>query len=756
MEFKLQDFFMFDPPANTTTGRSSDPDVRQQAANTKGLKVIMTASHAGKLTKNYTLYPPSTFQRCCHTFVTPYQKVVQTHHNDKSDPIGRIIGARFLPYQASEFSDSHRDVFLRFQDAKSKLTMLDSIRFLDETGVLFDSDWKGLGELELEAMISDQDAIEKILDGRYNTVSVGMDPKQVYCSICKNELKSTGPCEHFFDRGKKDEESERLIYLISGDVTGMEVSYINHPADDLAFNKDFELVSNSQSETLPNPYTNVDSVNKRNVTYELLDAFELKDETTIQREKEEKEEEKEQLLDSSNAEKKELGLEQAIQIAVEAPQSMTDEASLLINLAIEDKVLTTKARKRLKSESFCGPGRTYPAHDRAHAANALSRVKQHGSPSLQKRVRACVCRKFPSLPACSRSKDENLEWTQEIRDELDSIIKHPLTGVDTTLGQYIFGIEDALTEQDLEKLSDSVFCGPNKSFQVISLEHHEACLELLENYQGSGDMTVIKDKVEDAKDKLQEEITQASLEDNVQTEEEPTKTEGSVEDEGCFLDKMENEELIKLFIDMERQLVSRKIRAPRQCFECDSRDQEKTALEDQVKDLENTVSVLRKEIQVAMNDCQASDKRVIELTEELEDAYRNTAVQFSLLVNKEKEEQEIQDSVKELDLDTLKDSVSTLAGEMSSVTDFVRSGLSREPEPEETVTIEDADGQESVTEEENTVEYSKEELALFNKLARMSDNKRNVAETYLRDLKRFNKIRKDLTLEEICDIVKVN
>jgi len=63
--------------------------------------------------------------------------------------------------------------------------------------------------------------------------------------------------------------------------------------------------------------------------------------------------------------------------------------------------LTSRGRKRLKRGSFALPGkRAYPIHDRRHAANALSRVAQHGTPSQKKTVRAKVCARYPSLPSC--------------------------------------------------------------------------------------------------------------------------------------------------------------------------------------------------------------------------------------------------------------------------------------------------------------------------------------------------------------------
>lgn len=39
--------------------------------------------------------------------------------------------------------------------------------------------------------------------------------------------------------------------------------------------------------------------------------------------------------------------------------------------------------------------------DRAHAANALARAKQHASPEELAQVRAAVCKLFPDFPECS-------------------------------------------------------------------------------------------------------------------------------------------------------------------------------------------------------------------------------------------------------------------------------------------------------------------------------------------------------------------
>ena len=55
-------------------------------------------------------------------------------------------------------------------------------------------------------------------------------------------------------------------------------------------------------------------------------------------------------------------------------------------------------RKKLKKSSFALPDEEkYPIPDITHARNALARVAQHGSEAEQKKVRAAVENKYPSL-----------------------------------------------------------------------------------------------------------------------------------------------------------------------------------------------------------------------------------------------------------------------------------------------------------------------------------------------------------------------
>jgi hypothetical protein len=69
------------------------------------------------------------------------------------------------------------------------------------------------------------------------------------------------------------------------------------------------------------------------------------------------------------------------------------------------KDLSTKDRKKLSKKSFALPGkRKYPIPDKAHARNALARVAQNGTPAEQKKVRAAVKRRFPSIGSKKKKK----------------------------------------------------------------------------------------------------------------------------------------------------------------------------------------------------------------------------------------------------------------------------------------------------------------------------------------------------------------
>jgi len=64
--------------------------------------------------------------------------------------------------------------------------------------------------------------------------------------------------------------------------------------------------------------------------------------------------------------------------------------------SFEEAKLSYARREKLPSSAFCGPNRTYPAHDAAHVRNGLARLSQFGGklkPTVRARILGCLKRR---------------------------------------------------------------------------------------------------------------------------------------------------------------------------------------------------------------------------------------------------------------------------------------------------------------------------------------------------------------------------
>ena len=92
------------------------------------------------------------------------------------------------------------------------------------------------------------------------------------------------------------------------------------------------------------------------------------------------------------------------------------EAELDLAASLSDAVLTTKARKKLPDSAFCGPNRSYPAHDASHVRNGLARLAQFGgrySPAVRARIKACLLRRAKRFGIKTSKDAETQEETMK-------------------------------------------------------------------------------------------------------------------------------------------------------------------------------------------------------------------------------------------------------------------------------------------------------------------------------------------------------
>jgi len=144
-------------------------DTQQLLADTNkrvALRTLTRATHSGALL-NQRVYPGIRMRDSVGSWVTPerggtasYDKPILINHNqeDANSAIGRVRAAQYTQLK-------HGDEFLF--DFKRPATGRDH----------------GSGYIVLEGLITCQDSIPKILDGRYQTVSTGQRPDAALCNL---------------------------------------------------------------------------------------------------------------------------------------------------------------------------------------------------------------------------------------------------------------------------------------------------------------------------------------------------------------------------------------------------------------------------------------------------------------------------------------------------------------------------------------------------------------------------------------------
>ncbi len=189
MSFRFTEQFTVALPDNLVEDHTRIQESVKEAGTSAGLVVEIAAIHAG-YTENNTFYSAEELTKSIPSWIDPYPKPVIMNHDIKSEPVGRVVGAKMA------------------QEADGK----DYIR--------------------IQAAITDPEAITKVLDKRYITGSVGGKAEQAFCNICNTdwavrESSSALPCKHA--RGKV--YSGVVAALDLKGLSFKEYSFVNAPAD---------------------------------------------------------------------------------------------------------------------------------------------------------------------------------------------------------------------------------------------------------------------------------------------------------------------------------------------------------------------------------------------------------------------------------------------------------------------------------------------------------------------------------------------
>ena len=134
-----------------------------------------------------------------------------------------------------------------------------------------------------------------------------------------------------------------------------------------------------------------------------------------------------------------MGMSYAEQLAV----SFLDELEKIGHSKKEAAELTEAARDKIAPKNFALSAKQsdtgapkYPIEDKAHAANALARVKQHGTPAEKSEVYKDVAAKFPELAHRSSVEAVREKTATLAKDRLRRLYERRIPEEDRVPGHY--------------------------------------------------------------------------------------------------------------------------------------------------------------------------------------------------------------------------------------------------------------------------------------------------------------------------------
>lgn len=544
------------------------------------LLVRIAASHAGRLTANNAFYPPVRMQAAIPTFTQPYQKPLLLNHNLEGDPLGRIIAARYVDTSTGLPKYQHlKDCLL--QDNHQTAWRLIDLLGMD----LLDPKFPGLGYAEVVARVTDREAIERILDGRYQTVSVAFVTDQAVCSICQTNWLQDGKCDHTPGQMVDD----KPCFIVVGAMRFDEVSFVNRPADNLAGVLEFHVGG----------ATNRMEVEPRAMPQVACAAFVAGPETLINVADAKSlnlfhfRPNFEEVLYLMSATTSAPQADAKVQEVLERLLSQIHDVSLEIS-SFADKEMIVQVHNFLHTEydwhvensdvTQLVPKDKLDLHAKLHQvameggfmdAFVLGKLDL----TLQERgVEAPEGFKDQQVPDQGDHNADTQPVTDQEELQLDSLFDEEKCweAMDAELDAIAAELEDEdpaaaqafrdakLSAEQRKKLSSSTFCGPDRSFPVPDCAHVTAARRLINRYKGEGSKEAILRCVERKAKALGCDKTKKDAEPEL-----PTKDELLAQRQQllCQLDTLEAELLQRFKVEFSEP-----------CQECLAKDNEITAL----------------------------------------------------------------------------------------------------------------------------------------------------------------------------------
>jgi len=208
------------------------------AENKVGLVTLTKVTHGMRPTQNNLIYMPSDLKDAIPTLTNPYNIPIKPMHkevqvvdgkkieNREVGAVGRAIGGTWVDNPKAAYNVSAAMIKDGLMLKAPDVAMAPYMKKLKKSGVITDEDFEGLGWVLVKGLVTDPEAVEKTLDGRYLTVSVEMTPNDLYDSITGKSYKTE---EMDWDIG--DEIDGMKAYGVPSGLRYRGYAYVTHPAD---------------------------------------------------------------------------------------------------------------------------------------------------------------------------------------------------------------------------------------------------------------------------------------------------------------------------------------------------------------------------------------------------------------------------------------------------------------------------------------------------------------------------------------------
>lgn len=184
-----------------------DAVANDQGSLPSAIDVLVEATHSG-INRNGWNYHSDSMANDANSFLNPFKKPLLKNHSMYSEPMGRVKDAYF----SSSEIDTTRDC------------------------------------INLNFRVTDKDAIEKFLDGRYQTFSISGNPTKITCGICGKDILKDGTVKFCGHWRNEVYNGQKAIWNATG-ISYDECSVVNDPADSYAQVKKIVIVNESNKDS---------------------------------------------------------------------------------------------------------------------------------------------------------------------------------------------------------------------------------------------------------------------------------------------------------------------------------------------------------------------------------------------------------------------------------------------------------------------------------------------------------------------------